>query len=257
MHLEDYYNKTKGFPSVQVINLEEHPQRKKYMIDQFNKYGLKYKIHTGQRFVSFRDKVSIEIVPPVQYMCYTSIGIVINFVNAMRDWYFNTNEDYAIFCDDDISFESIEYWNFTWHEFASKLPECNILQLVRIPDRITNINISKLDLQLRQGRWWGSSFLLPRERVKILLDLLYPADNVYRLTSENGRWEPCIENCIALNYGYVLNLPLLFENNFDLAPGAGIYTGLDQSKIISQYLIRHWWRTIGKDLDLERTLSIA
>ena len=255
MRLDDYFQKTKGFPSVQVINLEEHPHRKQYMIDQFRKYGLNYKIHTSKRFVDFKDKVDVEVISHDGYMSYTQIGIIINFVNAMKDWYYNTSESHVVICDDDISFESIEYWNFTWEQFFNRIPPCDLFQLIRIPFVVDPETVNHLHLKVRYGRVWGSSFLFSREYVKHLLDLLHPSENVYKIVSENGTYEPCIENCLAYNYGKCINFPLLFENNFDFQPGDGKHDGYDCYKLISQYIVRHWWRTHGKHLTLDEALT--
>ncbi len=254
-----YADKLKGFPSVYTINLEESVDRREYMTNQFIKYGIKYTISTIPRYVTFKDKISVDVnspvgVPPDLHMQVWDlhIGATISFIDIMNYWYNNTDEEYAIFCEDDISFESIEYWNFTWEEFYSRLPhnwEC--LQLIRMHSDLTPNCINELQLDFRWGRWWGSSFMFRRSHVKRLLDILYVGKGKYKITSQNGTYDPCVENCLSFNYNTVCNFPLLFENNFNLTPVDGKMSGLNDSKLISNYIIRHYWKMLGKDLNLD------
>ncbi len=249
----NYADKLKGFPSVYTINLEESVDRREYMTNQFIKYGIKYNFFTTSRYVTFKDKISVDVNTPFKTtLPNIHIGATISFVNIMNEWYNNTDEEYAIFCEDDVSFESIEHWNFTWEEFYSKIPnqwEC--LQLIRMCSDINPTNINDLQLDFRWGRWWGSSFMLRRSHVKRLLDILYIGKDNYRITSQDGSYDPCVENCLSFNYNTVCNFPLLFENNFDLDPVDGKILSNNESKIISNYIIRHYWKTVGKDLNLD------
>lgn len=256
----DYIKKLIEFPTVNVINLEESSDRRKFMIDQFDKYGIRYKIHTKPRYVTFKDKVNVEIVSPTKWLPDLQIGALTSFIEAMKDWYFNTKEEYAIFCEDDISFESIEHWNFTWPEFIAKIPpEVEKVQLVRMTaDLKPGESIQAFELNLRWGRWWGATFMFTRGEVFKLLNILNPSQGHYRLVSEDGNWEPCIENCLFLNYSKICNFPLLFEDNINLDPvdGKSICSTIE-SKLISNYLIRHLWRTMGSSLDLNEAMRIS
>ena len=248
-----YADKLKGFPSVYTINLEESVDRREYMINQFIKYGIKYNIFTTPRYVTFKDDISVDVDTPTKTtLPNLHIGATISFVSIMNDWYNNTDEEYAIFCEDDVSFESIEHWNFTWEEFYSKIPkqwEC--LQLIRMSSDIRPSTIDELQLDFRWGRWWGSSFMFRRSHVKRLLDILYVGRNKYRITSQDGAYDPCVENCLSFNYNTVCNFPLLFENNFNLDPVDGKDLNANESKLISNYIIRHYWKTVGKNLNLD------
>ena len=41
---------------------------------------------------------------------------------AIKEFYENTDDPYAVIFEDDVVFETVKYWNFTWKDFVSKLP---------------------------------------------------------------------------------------------------------------------------------------
>ena len=230
------------------------------MLDQFIKYNIKYHIYVTPRFSSFKDKIDVVINSPRLEIPNLHIGATISFINAIKAWYDSSDEEYAIFCEDDISFESIEYWNFTWEEFYSKLPsdwEC--LQLVRMHSEINTKTLSDLQLDFRWGRWWGSSLMIKRSHAKKLLDIMYVGPGKYKISSQDGLYDPCVENCLMFNYNTVCNFPLLFENNFDHDPVDGINDSnwvVAESRMISNYIIRHQWKTKGKSLNLDEMMIL-
>lgn len=251
--------KLEGFPSVYVINLEESVNRREYMTNQFNKYGIKHYIHTTPRYTTFKEKICVEVDNSHGEIPNLHIGALISLIDVMKHWYSSTDEEYAIFCEDDISFESIDHWNFTWENFISKLPknwEC--LQLVRMCSPIELTKIHHLQIDFRWGRWWGSTFMAKRKHIKRLLDIMLLGENHYRITSQDGEYVPCVENCLFLNYNTVCNFPLLFENNFDYNPVEGYdnaYWQTYESRFISNYIIRYFWKTMGSELNLDEIMT--
>jgi hypothetical protein len=232
------------------------------MNNQLTKYGINHKIHTFPRYSTFKDKVSVVIEKPStnhNTIPDLHIGATISFVNSIKDWYENTDEQYAIFCEDDVSFESIDHWNFTWQEFYSKLPiRWQCLQLIRMNSAMDPNSLNNLTLNFRWGRWWGSSFMIKRSHAKRLLNILHIDDSHYRITSQNGQFDPCVENCLSFNYNTVCNFPLLIENNFEFQPVNGISEpdwAVYEARLVSNYIIRHHWKTLGKNLNLEEVMK--
>ena len=136
-------------------------------------------------------------------------------LNLLRHWYTSSNEPYAIFCEDDVSFESINYWNFSWNDFITNLPsdwEC--VQLMRMTSTYQKPDHVKEDLKLvlRRGRWWGSHSLMKREYVKKILDRHCLGYNKYRLVIPSN-YMPIIENVLFLGIcPCIYNFPMLVGN---------------------------------------------
>jgi FkbM family methyltransferase len=224
----DYETKLKNFPSVNFPSLEECSNRRNFMQGQFEKYGIKNATcFITERYATLKEKVhfhsSVGITEEGQP------GIVHSFLTLLKNWYDNTNEEYAIFCDDDIDFSTIEHWNFTWDEFIEGLPsdwEC--VQLIALYE----IDITADNKVMRYGRevdqslklservWddWGSTFMVKREFAKKILDSHWISPTSINLDVQDcGMFLfPIIEHVLFRGKGKVYHFPLFVENvNFD------------------------------------------
>jgi hypothetical protein len=111
-------SKLENFPSVNYTSLYESIDRRDFMESQMKYFGIKrVNSYLTERFINLYD---IEITG-YHIDQITHLGAIVSQLNLMRNWYNSCNEPYSIFCEDDISFESIHYWNFTWNEFIENL----------------------------------------------------------------------------------------------------------------------------------------
>ena len=61
------------------------------------------------------------------------VGCVTSHLKAIKQWYETTDTPYAIFAEDDVSFDTAFFWKFTWNEFLEKLPyDWDVVQLAII-----------------------------------------------------------------------------------------------------------------------------
>ena len=61
------------------------------------------------------------------------VGCVTSHLKAIKQWYETTDTPYAIFAEDDVSFDTAGFWKFTWDEFVEKLPyDWDVVQLAII-----------------------------------------------------------------------------------------------------------------------------
>ena len=61
------------------------------------------------------------------------VGCVTSHLKAIKQWYETTDTPYAIFAEDDVSFDTARFWKFTWDEFVEKLPyDWDVVQLAII-----------------------------------------------------------------------------------------------------------------------------
>lgn len=230
-------NKLKNFPVVNFPNLRSRPDRLEFMIAQSQRYGFQIQPYITEAYEQLKDRVKI-LLPEgmditVNHHCQP--GICISFLEMIKAWYDRADEQYGLFCDDDISFETVNLWPFTWQDILDRLPldwEC--VQLIRINDWLTEdtyIHNSmwdepRLNFKLRLWDDWGSSFICKRSYAKKLLDRNYRGPGDYDLHLPDRDWVnlyPVIENMLFRNLGTVYNLPLLIEKQgFDSSqlPGA-------------------------------------
>jgi hypothetical protein len=247
-------NKTENFPSVNYTSLRESSDRREFMAAQLDKYGIaKSSCYQTERFSEIKDH--IKYYGKFAHEVTQQLGCIISHLNLMRNWYNSTNEPYAIFCEDDASFESIDYWSFTWNDFMQNLPQdWQCVQLVRMISPFTADTevLSKIDL--RMGRWWGSHSLMTRSYVEQILKKTCIGFNEYHIYVDEVH-TPFIENILYLDMGPIYNIPMVVES----ADFGTVYLDkeqlADRSQIESHEVVRELWRTTGPNLSIQEIMN--
>lgn len=265
----EYSEKLKGFPTVNYISLHGNIHRQEYMSSQFNKYGINGVVHLNHPYSALKNY--LKIIPEFceQWIGPSQLGITISHLMMIRSWIESTDEPYAIFTEDDISFKSIDYWNFTWEDFISRLPKnWQCIQLIRMENPFGIDSFDRMRLNLRNSfshgvRWWGASWLMSREYAKHIVDQHYPEPGVFNLWHYDVM--PISENIMFYYRGQpVYNFPMLFENWKELTTTNFVEKIADEEhydkersgRNLSQQIIEHLWRTTGKSLDIEDAMTL-
>jgi GR25 family glycosyltransferase involved in LPS biosynthesis len=263
-----YSEKLKNFPSVNYTSLYESTDRRKYMQGQFDHYGItKTNVYLTERFNKISSMINVTGSGSLMKEVVIQMGTIISHLNLLRNWYVSTDEEYAIFCEDDVSFESIDHWNFTWDDFVQHLPaDWNGVQLTKVQMPYCNPEgESNLKIKLTRGRWWGAYSLFRRSYVKILLDRTCQGYNSYNLDSIDiygVPYGPIIENLLYLQTAGVYNFPMLvenanfgttFENKVVITEGADL---ANDSQYWSHRLVAEQWRLNGATLDFKDAMIV-
>jgi GT2 family glycosyltransferase len=196
-------SKLKDLPSVFYVTLDESIDRQKNIGAQFSKYGIIPNPVISKRFSESNDVVT---GPYVHTLNDGTKGCAVSHLKSIKEWYNSTNEEYGFFCEDDLSLETVEYWNFTWGDFIERLPddwEC--VQLMCIRGEFDN-------LCLRNRYWddWSvTAYIIKRSHAKKLIDRHIRKDS-YHLECENPDVQPLIETILFT--GNVYTVPLFVED---------------------------------------------
>jgi hypothetical protein len=200
-------NPLANFPSVYYISLEECVDRRNNLIEQFKKYNVtNIKGIISKRFAESDDIVEGKYI---NQLTGGAIGCVVSHLKALKDWYYNTDEDYAFFCEDDISLETVEYWNFTWDDFINSLPDdAEYVQLLVIRDSFKTFGIHE-----REWDDWAAStaYIITREYAKKVIDT-YCIGDTYKLEIPFHDILPIVENILCVGHGKVYSIPLIVED---------------------------------------------
>ena len=151
-------NKLKNLPPVNFISVEHSEERRENLYKIFSEYGILEDHITPHIFKKYDDS---EHQIQSEYLHRLSIGSrgpVTSHLKAIKEWLNDTEEEYAFFCEDDISLESVKYWDFTWEEFFNSLPpqwECVQLCLLREYEYGLDIKF-----KIENGDWSGCAYLL-------------------------------------------------------------------------------------------------
>jgi FkbM family methyltransferase len=218
-------NKLQGIPSIHCISLEESKERREFFVNQFKKYGVEDKIsfHISERFGDVKETLEFE-EGFEDKSCDGNKSIFVAHLKNIKNWYDNTTEEYALFCEDDLSLHPVKYWNFTWEDLMEHLPsdwEC--VQLTYTGD---TFHEELIRLQKRRWYFWGiQAFLVKREYAKKLLDTYYRHDRIimriqdpepyyykgYEFFPDFHKY-PYAESLLLRGLGTVYTLPILAED---------------------------------------------
>lgn len=245
-------NKLECLPSIHCISLEESIERRNNLETWFKKYQItNYNIHLFERF----DENEYKLVGPYVHLLATSgKGAITSHFRLLKEWYETTNEPYTLIVEDDLSLETVEYWNFTWKEFFENLPDdWNCVQLILIREYFCG----SYSFEKRKERdWCAGAYLIKREYVKLLLDLYY-SDDIFNLEIKNLEYPPIIEHLLFTNKPGVYCFPLFVEDCYrtqsTLFPEnahAELINGQGPNHHSSYDDVMMWWRTQGVQMSM-------
>jgi hypothetical protein len=203
--LKTTVNNLEDFPSAYCVSLEESIDRRTYLNNQFKKYNIEPKFLISKRYSESDDKI---IGKYVNSLNDGTKGCCASHLKMIKEWYNNTDEEYAFFCEDDLSLETVDYWDFNWQQFIERLPDdIDCIQLLTIRNEYDTF-------ELRPRYWddWGATaYILTREGAKKIIDTYIKGDT-YVLEIPNQEIMPLIENIIFSSVINTHTIPLFVEN---------------------------------------------
>jgi GR25 family glycosyltransferase involved in LPS biosynthesis len=160
-------NKLEGFEPVYIINLKSRKDRFDYITKQLNDNGL-----LNYNVVEAIDGSSAnweELVFDRNSLSLTDseLGATVSHLSTIKNWLENSESDYAIIIEDDLSFETIKYWNFTFNDFIKSIKQkYDILQLCIIHNFQVNTSF-----HIREYRDWSAAcYVITRQGAKKIID---------------------------------------------------------------------------------------
>lgn len=227
------------FPSVNYISLEESVDRREKLIHQFSDAGINN--ITGiisKRFHECDDRVYGE---QLHILDNGTIGCVVSHIKAIKKWYDETDEDYAFFCEDDLSLETVQYWNFTWNDFIESLPEdAECIQLCCIRTDCDEVKLRERSMY----DWSVTAYMITRDYAKRIIDR-YCEEDCYRIEIPGTNFYPMPENVLFYDLGKVYAINLFVEDQ-KLASTFFGHTELASNNkeyhIETYECVTNWWK---------------
>ena len=237
-------NKLEGLPSVRYVTLEDDIFRQNLLTEQFQQYNITPISIKSKRFAESDDiiagKYADNLTDPVK-------GCTVSHLKMFKDWYYNTTEDYGFFCEDDLSLETVEHWNFTWREFVRNLPkDWDAVQLLAIRGEFDKVC-------LRERYWddWAiTAYILKREYVKQIIDHCC-IGKTYHLQVKDSEIMPIGESLFFTNFGKVYTCPLFVENtkiNSTNLNDTELENGQKPNHHFASEYILNWWKQNKTDI---------
>lgn len=206
-------NKLENFPSVYYVSLEECKDRQENIEKQFAEYGITPTAIISKRFSESDDEITGKFLSD---MNGGTIGCVVSHLKAIRKWYEETDEDYGFFCEDDLSLETVKYWDFKWEEFIETIPEwACCVQLLIIRENFETFEIRKR----LWDDWAGTAYIIARNYARVLVDTYCLGEKRFHLEipGTGNVLTPLLENVLFETLEDVCySIPLFVEDiNFN------------------------------------------
>ncbi len=121
-------SKLEGIGPILWINLDTESNRRKYMEGLLDSNGIP---HTRISAVDTRslDDLSNIMCGFPEMVTKAELGCTMSHIKAIKYFYEETDLDHVVICEDDISFDTVPHWPFTWKEFIKNAPyDWDVLQ---------------------------------------------------------------------------------------------------------------------------------
>ena len=247
-------SKLDNFPIVNYISLHESEDRRKNLHTQFETFGVtKFAPFLSKRY---EEGDHILFGSQLHHLDGGSRGCVVSHIEMIKEWYYNTDETYGFFCEDDISLEPVDYWNFNWDDFIERLPDdAECVQLCSIRESYTDIKLKNREAD----DWCVTAYIMTREYAERVINR-YLRDGGYDLEIDGGFY-PMPENVLFNNnLGQVYEIDLFTESQklqSTFTESANLETGLKKYHPESYNFVVNWWKTNGNGLDIEYLMGTS
>jgi hypothetical protein len=183
-------SKLEGIPHIFYFNLDKKTDRKKYMEDQFEYWGIKNftrlsaSKYTGNNMDDWSanmvtgDKSDSRPEPWAHSMMH---------FDFFKEWLSTSSDPYLFLMEDDYDLSLIEYWHFDWNYLMSKLPyDWDCIQLGFESSNIISFYLHPISPEYSFG-----PCLMKREHVEKLLRF-HSVGDIYRFdySISNYFWKP-------------------------------------------------------------------
>lgn len=173
-------NKLSGFGPVYVINLEERKDRRNYIENVLKNAGVEeYQI---TKAVNGNDPLINDLVDFREALTLSNpeIGAVVSHLKTIKQWLEESDSEYAIIIEDDLSFETVDFWDFNFKEFLSSIDKnYDILQLCIIH----NYRINRKFHLKENNDWSAACYLIKRDWAQKLIDKHYINEKISLYTN--------------------------------------------------------------------------
>lgn len=231
--------KLEGLTSVYYISLEESQDRRDNLELQFEYYGIKPVPLISKRFAECNDVITGLYADTLNE---GTKGCCVSQLRSIKNWYEDTEDEYGFFCEDDLSLETVQYWDFNWSDFIKKIPEdADCVQLLTIREEFDTF-------EMRERRWddWGATaYVLKRSYAKKLIDT-YIKDEAFHLEIPNSNVMPLIENILFASLGKTYTYPLFVEETKFQSTHEGkdddVVDGQKTNHYAANQKVINWWK---------------
>lgn len=239
--------KLKNIGPIYYINLDGQPERKEYIENQFDYWGIEN--YTRISAYDGRDDDLSDIIKGryPENMTSGEIGCTTSHLKAIKHWIETSDSPYAIFMEDDIDLQTVKHWNFTWVDFMSKIPyDWDVVQLAIICTGNLHVTLHRRFV----NDFSTACYMITRHHAEKLLRHHVRGDK-YKL--DNGVKPRAVADDLIYNSGNTYAIPLFL---YKIALGSSIHPEhIDVFHKQSHDGLLNFWIQQGPDFNLSRMMD--
>ena len=239
--------KLKNIAPIYYINLDGQPERKQYMEEQF-KY---WEVENYTRISAYdgRDDDLSDIIKGryPEDMTSGEIGCTTSHLKAIKHWMDTSDSPYAIFMEDDVDLDTVRFWDFTWTQFASRLPyDWDVVQLAIICTGALHVKLHRRFV----NDFSTACYIINRHHAEKIIKH-HIRDGKYKL--DNGVKPRAVADDLIYNSGITYAIPLFL---YKIQLGSSIHPEhIDIFHRASHDGLRQYWEQQGCSLKLEELMD--
>jgi GR25 family glycosyltransferase involved in LPS biosynthesis len=243
-----------NFGPAYLINLKDHKDRLSNAKSEFDKYNISD--YTVIEAVDGRSSDLSEILDgKYPNLKSSEIGCLASHIKALKHWLDTSDSEYAIIIEDDFSFDTVPYWNFSWDDVVNNIPKnADIVQFIMIKNDPLIFNLHKKEkyskINVKTYEWSTACYLIKREYAKTLVGLHYK-NGKYVLNSYGFSNQAA--DVILYSLGNAYCMPI-FTHILDAKNSINKEHNIFHTK--SKTNIDKWWKNNGKKYDNDALFNL-
>jgi len=239
--------KLKNIGPIYYLNLDGQPERKEYMENQF-----KYWEITNYERISAYDGRNDDLSSIIkgrypENMTSGEIGCTTSHLKAIKHWYETSDSPYAIIMEDDVNLQLVQYWDFTWSQFYSKVPyDWDVIQLAIICTGALHVTLHKRFV----NDFSTACYMITRHHAEKLIKH-HIRDDKYKL--DNGVKPRAVADDLIYNSGNTFSIPLFL---YKIELGSSIHPEhIDIFHRSSHDGLLDFWQKSGSGVKIENLMN--
>jgi hypothetical protein len=235
--------KLKNFGPIYYLNLDDQPERKQYMEDQFKYWEIEDYTRISAYDGREDDLGSILKGRYPDNVTSGEVGCITSHLKAIKHWYETSDSPYAVIMEDDCNLDLVKNWNFTWDDFYSRLPyDWDVVQLAIICTGNIYVSLHKRFV----NDFSTACYIITRHHAEKLIRHHIRGDK-YKL--DNGIKPRAVADDLIYNSGNTFSIPLLL---YKIELGSSIHPEhIDIFHRNSHDGILNFWQQNGAELSVE------
>ena len=239
--------KLKNIPPIYYLNLDDQPERKQYMEEQF-KY---WEIDNYTRISAYdgREDDLSEIIKGKypDNMTTGEIRCTTSHLKAIKHWMETSDSPYAVIMEDDVDIQTVRFWDFTWADFLSKVPyDWDVIQLAIICTGDLHVKLHKRFV----NDFSTAAYMITRHHAEKLLKFHTRGDK-YKL--DQGVKPRAVADDLIYNSGNTFSIPLFL---YRIELGSSIHPEhIDHFHRASHDGLLRFWEHQGYEMKIDDLMN--